>query len=481
MTSKIFHCIVTLSLITCHLTLFSCTGNSPNLSEKKLQALMNDVTLKPAETPTFTLPDSNYVPQAGVKYSEIRAIDPAAPPIVIDISGNLNNKKVFKLSDFASSVTYIRLPPPPDTKFSSITDIATDDERIFISAREGLFCYSADGTYRYTMIKNQFDELSNMPVMGSRGQIDLLNGILVNILFHLPAGAPGYTTDVKLNFFDVKELDTQMFVYNPSNELNYFGATPKYQRQLKPEPGHHFLLMNDQSVFHSGLTLTSIGGDTLCKFTNFDQPAVDRIMQGRGAGSRPGASIYRINGNVMLSIGLNDTIFRVIPPNRLAPVYIMNWGNYKPNLVEFVTSGAMAGKFILRSWLETQQFIFIHYTEGNNAPRYLDLGNVKFYYAIYDKTTKTLTHHLTSTTPAIRQRSGTITRTVSVPLLIENDIDPVGMPFWPQALNHRGEMYMTFSKEQIKDYINTGRYRNDKLQAIYDSMPDDAICIMIVK
>ena len=64
--------------------------------------------------------------------------------------------------------------------------------------------------------------------------------------------------------------------------------------------------------------------------------------------------------------------------------------------------------------------------------------------------------------------------------LIENDIDPVGMPFLPQGINHRGEMYMVFSKETIKRYIERGINRNDKQQAIYDSMNDGKIGIMIV-
>ena len=55
------------------------------------------------------------------------------------------------------------------------------------------------------------------------------------------------------------------------------------------------------------------------------------------------------------------------------------------------------------------------------------------------------------------------------------------MPFWLRGVNHKDEMYMTFSKEQIKSYINTGRFQNDKLQTIHNDMPDDGFCLMIVK
>ena len=109
-------------------------------------------------------------------------------------------------------------------------------------------------------------------------------------------------------------------------------------------------------------------------------------------------------------------------------------------------------------------------------------GIVKFYWAIYDKTAKTLTHYLTSTTPAMRDvDTGRMKLKVPIPTLIENNIESVGMPFWPEGVNHKDEMYMIFSKERIADYIASGKYRSDKLQAISDNMPDDGFCIMIVK
>ena len=68
----------------------------------------------------------------------------------------------------------------------------------------------------------------------------------------------------------------------------------------------------------------------------------------------------------------------------------------------------------------------------------------------------------------------------SISMVLENDIEPVGIPFYPEGINHRGEMYMVFSKETVKRYIEIGINRSDKLQAIYDSMPDGGVCVMIV-
>ena len=493
MNRSIFYLFIALSVVIVQLSFFSCTGNSPNLPKKKLLALMNELSQKAAKTPAFILPDSNYVPPAGVRYTEIRAIDYSDPPAVIDIVGNLNNRKIFKLSDFASSVRYVILRPPPDVKFSSIHDIATDDERIFINTAQGLFCYSTEGLYQYTVVKNELEDNfmgtgSFRVVMGSIGEIDLFNGILVHRFIHWHTIAVG-GTDVNLHFFDIKELDAQMFFNSQSNELGFSNATPKYQRALTSQTdagwGRQYLLMNDQSVFNNNWTITSIHGDTLCKFMNYDQATINRVMQSRGAGVLIPSNIYRISGQMMLQNGHNDTVFRVMPPNRLTPAYVMNWGNYKPDLKEHVAGSALEGKLVLGSWIETPRFIFIHYTEGRNFPTRRDQGKVKFHYAIYNKTAKTLTHHISPTTPAMRQAqsgwSSTTTVNVPLPMLIENDIESVGMPFYPEGLNHKDEMYMIFSKERIADYIASGRYRNDKLQAIYDSMPDDGFCIMFVK
>jgi len=148
----------------------------------------------------------------------------------------------------------------------------------------------------------------------------------------------------------------------------------------------------------------------------------------------------------------------------LTPAYVMNWGEYKPDISEHVAGSALEGKLVFRNWVETPRFIFIHYTEGRDYPARREQGSVKDHWAIYDKTAKTLTHHATSEARA----------------LMENNVEPFGMPFWPEGVNHKGEMYMLFSKETLKRIIEKGMNRNDRLQVIYENMSDEEICIMIV-
>ena len=462
MTNKFISRIAAMSLLVCQLSLFSCNSqNSPNLPEKKLRALMNDV----AQTPSFVLPDSGYVPSAGVKYPEIRAVDPLAPPVVIDIAGNLNNKKAFKLSDIASSVRYIFLEQPPDVKYTSIYDMVSDDEHIFINTLRGLFCYSADGRYLYTIVKNQVEEPSmDLPrlVKGAIwGKIDFLNGKLITRIIDWPTIREG-VREIRLNVFDVKDMDAQMLFNIRPDEVNRAYVKPQYERHLDPKNSgggsSQYLWMDEQSyLINNVLANISISGDTLCKFENYAKPERINVWAS--------SDIYRIHGQIMMRQGYNDTVFRVIPPNRLAPAYVMNWGEYKPDVKEHAAGSTLEGKLVFGNWVETPRFIFLRYTEGRDFPHRREEGKVRDYWAIFDKNAKTLTHYATS------DRGG----------LIENDIDPVGMPFRPRGLNHKNEMYMTFSKTQILELMNADKSLYDKLKAIYDHIPDGGMGIMIVK
>ena len=482
------------AVVACLLIVVSCGKRNPSLSDKQLQSLM-DEKAKGVENvnnhqteenkPDVKLENSKFAPLAGGNYSEIRSVDSAHAPEIIDIAGNLENKKAFKLSDIASSVRYVQLQQPPDAKIEYVSNMVSDDEHIFIRAFEGLFCYSTNGQYLYTIVLNEIDQsrikksdgwiiYSGDPIIsGISHNVDLLNGKLV---FHTQqrSSTPERDTELYLNVFDVNDMDAQMRLKIQTVETGKTSAQPQYQRQINTNRigGGNYLLTDDQSLFNSkSLTGISLNGDTLCKFVDYDRPTIP-VVEKTGASSY----IYRIGRHVMLHKGHNDTIFRIEPPNRFIPVYIMQWGEYKPNINEYIAAGDLIGALVISKWVETSRYIFIEYTEGRSYPNRLSQGKVKFHWAIYDKTMKTLTHVLASSSPPMAE--GVIS---PISQMFENDLDPVGMPFWPTGVNHNNEMYMTFSKEQVKNFISTGSFQNDKLQAIYDQMPDDGICIMIVK
>ena len=494
MQTKPIYRLLILTSIFCLLSVISCGKRNPGLSDKQLRTLINDKAQKAAEAAeelrkenilNANLSNTSVTSQRNKNFSEIRSVDPQQTPDIIDIAGNIKNERAFKLSDIASSVRYIQLQQPPDSKIENIINFLSDDEHIFIRTFEGLFCYSINGQYLYTVVLNDIDSsrmtkhgdwimFSGDPIIsGISSNADLLNGALV---FHSQqrSSTPDVETDYYLNVFDVKELDAQMRLNINTEETGKKSAKPQYQRQINATRigGGNYMLTDNQSLFNSrSLTGVSIYGDTLCKFVDYDRPTRS-IVERTGAFS----SIYRIGGQVMLHKGHNDTIFRVEPPNRFVPTYVMQWGEHKPDINEYRAGGDLIGAFVIREWTETFRFIFIEYTEGRSYPIRIDAGKVKFHWAIYDKVKKTLTHILLPSSYAKAQG-----RTLSFPPMFENDIEPVGMPFWPKGVNHRNEMYMVFSKEQVNKYISTALYQNDKLQTIHDNMPDDGICIMIVK
>jgi len=139
-----------------------------------------------------------------------------------------------------------------------------------------------------------------------------------------------------------------------------------------------------------------------------------------------------------------------------------------------MTLGSNEGKLIFSEWIECERFIFIKYYEGSKTV--LTRDKITYRWAIYDKVAKTLIHCL-ETGAHIRLGKSLD----PIPPLFDNDIEPVGMPFFPEGVNHRNEMYMIFSKIKLKNLIETGRYRNDKLQAIHDNMPEDSFLLMLAR
>ena len=64
--------------------------------------------------------------------------------------------------------------------------------------------------------------------------------------------------------------------------------------------------------------------------------------------------------------------------------------------------------------------------------------------------------------------------------MLENDLESVGMPFWPKRVNYKDEMYMTFSKQQINSYLSTGRVRSENLKDVFFANVRDKGYICIV-
>ena len=94
----------------------------------------------------------------------------------------------------------------------------------------------------------------------------------------------------------------------------------------------------------------------------------------------------------------NDTVFRLIPPNRLLPVYIIDFGEFKVNYIDGLNPDFdLSGKFLLKSLHETNSYLFIRYTQHYDVPDIRKKNAVKFYYALFDKKDGKIYHQPGST------------------------------------------------------------------------------------
>ena len=426
---------------------------------------------------------------ATVETIEIAPIIPA----IIDIAGNLENRKEFRLSDFGSSVQYIRLQPPAGIELRSIRNtFISSEELIIVNDWYGLFVFSANGEYLRTLVSNKWED-AGIPAPGGGVGFRQTDGILNNVdflngtLFYRTrqwASMDAGITDVQLNIIDIESLpENAPPTFQRELPFNIIGTEnlseniqPTFQRELDPGrdgrgtwmliDDNSFLAIVNNAVGVPALTARLIHcGDTLFTINNYRQPNITG-----GIMTSSTSTFYRFDGNVMMQIAHNDTVFALIPPNRLEPAFIMNWGEFKPDMNRLANGATEEDKFVLQRWVETQRHIFIEYTEGRIFPARWEENNIPRHLAVFDKETKTLSHHTAPTLPVI-----------PIPLMFENDIDPVGMPFFPQGVNHRGEMFMVFGKLQVQQQIATGKFDNSRLQALYNRMEEGSFYLMVVR
>jgi hypothetical protein len=104
-------------------------------------------------------------------------------------------------------------------------------------------------------------------------------------------------------------------------------------------------------------------GDTLSEFTRFEKLVnyTKSLMRGTDDGAE-----YEYLGMFHIRPEFNDTVFRVISPNRLYPAYVLNLGKYKVTKQEGVDPDFdLAGKIIPEEWAETDKYIFMTFTRDN--------------------------------------------------------------------------------------------------------------------
>jgi hypothetical protein len=212
-------------------------------------------------------------------------------------------------------------------------------------------------------------------------------------------------------------------------------------------------------------------GDTICNFSDNE-----RIVNfSKSLYRRPvGLVNYQYEGLLTIKPEYNDTVFRLVGTNRLLPVYIIDFGEFKVSYKEGLDPDLdLSGKLMLKSLHETGDYLLIRCTQNNDSPNNVRKNAVKFYNVLFDKNQEKLIH----------QPGFTL-----LPEDIKNDLDG-GLSFWPDLITPQGEMMKLFSGKIIKDFVNSEEFKtaaisdeNRRKQVLMASgLRNTDMIIMIVK
>lgn len=448
----------------------------------------------------------------GFRFKEERGIDPNHPPVVIDIANSLKNIKKFSLSDVATSVEYIRMESVPDSTLPTNMKYKyyLMDNNIVATNLYGMQLFSKNGKYIRTIVKNQmsgifYDEKkdivhylwSDYMKIGGETTIWARGNDLFYIYKNSNTGQlyiMEYDCSNKSSIsnlqFEPENPKKIMGAGKVSVDLNY-GHTPvPSQKRSNGSMGMSASCLYAQmDLFAPDRNITvqttwgknmmlvrNTRGDTLASFTKYEQVKNYTKQVGRGTdvGSR-----YEKNGNMFYRTDFNDTVFQVIPPNRLLPVYVYHLEDYKLTKLQGMDPGFnLDGKIIPQNFADTKDYLFLTFDKDSyDCPNNRTNKSLKLYHAIFSKKDKQL--YIVQGDPTDYDAQ-----------ILKNDIDG-GMHVWPDEMmiGKNGEIIISLNGAEIKAQVKSSFFKQskapedkkDKLRRLAESVRDNEQILMVVK
>ena len=447
---------------------------------------------------------------SGFRFKEDRSVDPAHPPIVIDLAGSLNNVKEINLSDVASGITYVRMESVPDSTLP--VDLKFKyylmDNYIVAVNLYGIHLYAKDGRYIRSVVKNKFTGVEvytgeiriwdnytmkgggvSVWASGNNLYYNYNNNIIgQKFIMEYDCSSTQLTPDYK---FDPEKPDQISGLGKIAIDLNHGKTEPlkpiKHPGLSGGSPEAFFqmksVFMLDQNSYALPtrrddimMVILNDQGDTLSSFTKLEKLKnyTNPLQRGTDYGTQ-----YEHNGKLYFRPEFNDTVFEVIPPNRLYPVYILKLGNYKASLQEGVDPDfKLTGKIIPGEWAETKDYVFMTYTKDDyDCQVTRKKKTVKIYHAIYSK----LDHQLSIIKGDPYDYS---------PEILKNNFDG-GVPVWPLSymIGNDGEILISVKGKELKDRVTSEEFKlsgaseakKNELVKLAGSVSDKEDILMIVK
>ena len=471
------------------LTITTCRNNrKPWLSDDDLFARQNvDAMQESEQVPDFSDMESYVIPP-GIKYKESRAVDPAQPPIVIDIANRKLIIRKFNLSDYYTKVRYVKLKHPmPATEGNFLVDkIArysmpvneklhgeisvisqfkfTDDYIIAGDLSSGLFCYDKEGTFLFTIESN---EIPITPTANNfiRYDVTALKGFYGEITFN--------GNNCLYNLVEENE-----------NMICFYDLTQEKRIMVRPLNGRFHgaaLILDHQSMADyvyepvratkDFLITFDLKGDTLCRFPNYNPIPV---ITGGSYNTPPSPDIYYYDKQLTIRQTLNDTVYRVTYPNRMLPAYVLNFGDYRVDIPAFFR-GNVSEKLLPHKWIEAEQYILFIYTQNRDTPTNRENGSVQFFYSYYDKKNRQFYHFSEGTSIPFDQ------------YFMENPI-PEALPFmWSYTETDDHQLRVLFTKKRLeeiskaKEFASLSPEQQNKLKTMQNELEDNEVLIMILE
>lgn len=459
---KYLYLFISLSFI------ISCSGkNRVNLPEEALLASIENpdsslLQLLASDPENVTV--STVKP--GQQYTEERYKTAGYHPAIIDLSKNYDNIRPLTLSQVAHSIRYIRLKLPPQGGSTTGTfkglvggdtpsatwpfNITFSSNYILLSNIYGLYLYSKTGELLDTLYKNKV----NVMLLGNMicWQPNVTVGIkpLVDETTQKIYLAEYNNEKQQFRFLEYKADFLSGTIYNqPKGEKN---QPPMKLVQALPSKRQSFLFdliqpgivaAHTQSVFgmkkeKNFLTILSSKGDTLMSLkNNLDyKPFAANVT--RGTDERIS---YHFNNNYTFMQEYNDTVFRLNLPNKLIPVFVLNFGDKKLQISDALnTKINTESKLHLNSFFENADYLLMKLVFGHDCFNQRKTGIDAFIGAYYNKKTGVLYFLPPGKVKLPKQ------------LDLPNDIDG-GLPFWPMATTADGKWIQWIDAEKYKQTL----------------------------
>lgn len=495
----------------------SCGRNRLKTDEKKLanQILTEEEQLAQQEAKRAErekqLADSIAKLPKGFRFKEQRGIDAQKPPVIINIAGSLNNIADKKLSDVASDIKYIRLEPVPDADLPHHQKYKfyLMDNHLIAANLYGIHQYTKEGKFVRTIVKNQlngvdYDEKNNR--LSFWNDYTLIGGETSmwgrgNSLFYRYSNL--VSGERYIMEYDCSQDQAISNVgFNPENknpitglgkvqlDLNHGKTTPppfrKHQGMWSTSPeslyGRLGIFSPDRNTYMSRMGgnrmwgIFSNQGDTLATFAKLEQVKnyTKSLMRGTDYGFQ-----YENRGDLYFRTDFNDTVFQVIPPNRIVPQYVLNLGQYKVSKQEGVDPDIkLDGKILPQDWAQTKNYIFLTFTKDNyDCPNNRRSKSVKIYHALFSKTDHQLLIVKGDPTD------------YDAPILV-NNIDG-GYPVWPLSyqVGSKGEIMLSLKGRDLKAHVESIEFqkstapaeKKEKLKQLANAVSDLEDILMIVQ